>query len=153
MIKKPYGWMLLIALVITLVACANPSGTGRGAETGKDSIGVPDAFTHVYAAKEIIILRAVARVIKEKQLGRNILVDQKNNRVDSDYVISGDWRMKTSARVRRLNWKECEVALTVTTEKKTHTGWEMQRLLGPDQYRVFFSLMEVRIYEEMAKIE
>jgi hypothetical protein len=153
MIKKPYGWILLIALVITLGACANQLGTGTGEEIGKDSIGAPDTFTHVYAAKEIIILRAVARVIKEKQLGRNILVDQINNLVDSDYVISGDWRMKTSARVRRINWKECEVALVVTTEKKTQTGWELQRLLGPDQYLVFFSVIELKVYEEMAKIE
>ena len=61
--------------------------------------------------------------------------------------------MKTSARVRRLNWKECEVALVVTTEKKTRTGWELQRLLGPDQYLVFFSVIELKVYEEMAKIE
>jgi len=67
-------------------------------------------------------------------------------------VVSGDWRTKTSARVRRLNWKECEVTLIVTTEKKTDNGWEMRRLLKKEQYDNFFSVIELKTYEEMSRI-
>jgi hypothetical protein len=55
--------------------------------------------------------------------------------------------------VRRINWKECEVVLSVITEKKTEKGWEMRRLLDKEQYEVFFSTIELKIYEEMSKIE
>jgi hypothetical protein len=55
--------------------------------------------------------------------------------------------------VRRINWKECEVVLSVITEKKTEKGWEMRRLLDKEQYEVFFSTIELKIYEEISKIE
>ena len=67
-------------------------------------------------------------------------------------MVSGEWRTKTNARVRRLNWKECEVTLIVTTEKKTEKGWEMRRLLQKEQYDTFFSVIELNIYEEMSRI-
>jgi hypothetical protein len=41
----------------------------------------------------------------------------------------------------------------VTTEKKTQTGWEIRRLLGKEQYDSFFSVLELKIYEEMARIQ
>ena len=43
--------------------------------------------------------------------------------------------------------------LAVTTEKKTETGWEIRRLLQKEQYDSFFSVIDLRIYEEMSKIE
>jgi len=138
---------LMVALVImlNLVCC--------GATIGRVSISKPDEYTHVYEAKETIILRAIAGVFKEKNIGANVTIDQKNHRVDSDYVVSGDWRTKANARVRRLNWKECEVTLAVTTEKKTEAGWEIRRLLEKAQYYSFFSVIDLKIYEEMSKIE
>jgi hypothetical protein len=68
-------------------------------------------------------------------------------------VVSGDWRTKASAHVRRLNWKECEVTLAVTTEKKAGTDWEMLRLLEKKQYYSLFSVIDLKIYEEMSKVE
>ena len=79
----------------------------------------PDEYSHVYEAKETVILKAIADVFKEKNIGTNVTIDQKNLRVDSDYRESGDWRTKAGASVKRLNWKECEVNLSVITEKKT----------------------------------
>jgi hypothetical protein len=113
----------------------------------------PDESSHVYEAKETVILKAIAHVFKEKNIGTNIRIDQKNLRVDSDYWESGDWRTKASARVKRLNWKECEVILAVTSEKKTKTGWEMRRLLQKLQYDSFFDVIELKIYEEMSNVE
>ena len=120
---------------------------------GRTIISKPDEYFHVYEAKETVILQAVANVFKEKHIGTNVTIDRKKLLVDSDYVESGDWRTKAIARVNRLNWKECEVYLSVITEKKTEKGWEMRRLLEKEQYDTFFSVIDLKIYEEMSKIE
>ncbi|MFO7569392.1 MAG: hypothetical protein R6W75_06300 [Smithellaceae bacterium] len=146
--NKMYALTLLWVLAVALAGCANPLRMPGGQVIAK-----PDEFSHVYEAKEIHVLRAVAGVLKEKKIGRNVVVDEKQNRVDSEYVESGDWRTKTAARVVKRNWRECELTLIVTTEKKTKTGWELRRLLGAEQYATFFSVIELRIYEEMAKIK
>jgi hypothetical protein len=113
----------------------------------------PDKFRHVYEAKEKIILRAIANVFREKNIGSNVVIDNKNNYVDSDYVISGNWRTKANAHVKKLNWKECEVILSVISEKNTENGWEMRRLLQEEQYDTFFSVIDLKIYEEMSKVD
>jgi hypothetical protein len=137
--------IIVFVIIVNLVSC--------GAAIGRVVISKPDEYSHLYEANEKIILKAIAGVFKEKNIGANVTIDQKNHQVDSDYVVSGDWRTKANARVQRLNWKECEVILAVTTEKKTETGWEMRRLLQKEQYNSFFSMIDLRIYEEMSKID
>jgi hypothetical protein len=137
--------IIVFVIIVNLVSC--------GAAIGRVVISKPDEYSHLYEANEKIILKAIAGVFKEKKIGANVTIDEKNHRVDSDYVVSGDWRTKASARVQRLNWKECEVSLAVTTEKKTETGWEIRRLLQKEQYDSFFSVIDLRIYEEMSRIE
>ena len=141
--KMPF--VLFALLLMTCLSCAN--------DFGRTIIDKPDEHTRVYEAKEPVILKAIASVLKEKEIGANVIIDQKNHRVDSDFVVSGDWRTKTSGRVKKLNWRECEVTLSVTTQKQTKTGWEMRRLLQKEQYESFFSVIELKIYEEMSKIE
>jgi len=143
--KKTVLLSFALILCIHLISCAHELGTTK--------ISKPDEHTHVYEAKEKYVLRAIAGVLKEKDIGSNVLIDQKNHRVESDYVVSGDWRTKTTARVKQLNWRECEVTLAVTTEKKSKTGWEMQRLLAKEQYDSFFSVIDLKIYEEMSRGE
>jgi len=149
MIKKWIRLLCAATLMLSLTACAHELGSGLGS----DVISKPEEYRHIYEAKERIILKSIAGVLREKKIGENVSVDYRLNTVDSDYVISDDWRIKTNARVRRLNWKECEVSLVVTTEKKTKAGWELRRLLGKDQYDSFFSVIDLKIYEEMAKVE
>ena len=145
MFKNKYILFFSLLLIINIISCvSNLSGV---------VISKPDEYSHVYEAKETVVLQAVANVFKEKHIGANVTIDRKNLLVDSDYVESGDWRTKTIARVKRLNWKECEVSLAVITEKKTEKGWEMRRLLEQEQYDNFFSVIDLRIYEEMSKIE
>jgi len=112
----------------------------------------PDEYRRVYEAKENVILNAIAGVFREKNIGANIKKDVNNMIVDSDFAVSGDWRTKAKAHVRKLNWKESEVSLAIITEKQTQSGWTMYRLLNKDQYDTLFSLIELRIYEEMANI-
>ena len=116
-------------------------------------IQTPDKYKHIYEAKEKPILRAIARVIKEKNIGSNVTINYQENYVDSDYVTTGDWRTKAAAYVRKIDWKTCEVILAVTTEKKTANGWEMRRLLEQKQYETFFNIIDIRVYEEMSKID
>ena len=120
---------------------------------GQVVISRPDEFRSNYEAKEAVILNAIARVFIEKKVGRNVKVNPSNLTVDSDYFIHDDWRTKSHAQIRRLNWKECEVTLSVITEKKIDKGWEMRRLLNKEQYDVFFRTIELKIYEEMSRIE
>jgi len=141
----PIRLIVVLFIIVNLVSCA--------AGIGMVVISKPDEYSHLYDANEKIILKAIAGVFKEKNIGANVTIDQKNHRVDSDYVVSGDWRTKASAHVQRLNWKECEVILAVTTEKKTETGWEIRRLLQKEQYDSFFSVIDLRIYEEMSRID
>jgi len=146
MIKKTVVLSFALIMVVHLMACVQQFGP-----FGTKTISVPEEYKHVYEAKEKIVLIAIASVLEEKKIGKNVAIDFKNKRVDSDYVVSDDWRTKTSAYVRQLNWKECEVKLVVTTEKMTKTGWEMRSLLKKEQYDTFFNVIELKIYEEMGK--
>ena len=145
MVNKKFLLLFFVILIINLISCIRDMG---GVEILK-----PDESSHVYEAKETIILKAIAGVIKEKKIGTHVRIDQKNLQVDSDYLESGDWRTKASAGVKRLNWKQCEVILAVTTEKKTKAGWEMRRLLQKQQYDTIFDIIELKIYEEMSNVE
>lgn len=151
MIKKTVFLCLAMIVVVHLMACVQQFGSFG--VIGSKTISEPEEYKHVYEAKETIALKAIAGVLEEKKIGKNISIDFKNHRVDSDYVVSDDWRTKTTAHVRQLNWKESEVKLVVTTEIKTKTGWEMRSLLKKDQYDSFFYVIELRIYEEMAKVQ
>ncbi len=151
MIRKTLFLSLTLLVMINLIACASEFGmTGM---PGMKTLEKPDEHTHVYEAKEKFILRAIASVIKKKKIGDHVTIDEMNHQVNSDFVVSDDWRTKTNARVKRLDWKECEVSLMVTTEKKTSDGWELRRLLGKEQYETFFYVIELQIYEEMSKAQ
>lgn len=143
--KRLFFLPVVLIVVLNIAAC--------GAEMGRVVISKPDEYKHTYEAKERDILNAIARVFKEKNMGGNIRIDQEKNQIDTDYVIEGDWRTKSIAKVNKLNWKEREVAISIITEKKTQNGWEMRRLLDKEQYINLFDKIDLAIYEEMSKIE
>ncbi|MEN6332091.1 MAG: hypothetical protein ABFD57_08895 [Smithella sp.] len=136
---------VVLIIVLNMVSC--------GAEMGQVVISKPDEYRHIYEAKERVILNAIARIFKDKRMGSNVRIDREKNQIDTDYVIEGDWRTKSIAKVNRLNWKESEVTISIITEKKTQTGWETRRLLDKDQYISLFDKIDLAIYEEMSKIE
>lgn len=143
--QKHFFFLPVISIIVALISC--------GSEFGQVVISKPDEYRHTYEASEKVILKATARVFKDKSMGRNIRIDLKNNRVETDYIIQDDWRTKSTLKVKKLNWKEREVVLSVTTEKKTQSGWEMRRLLDEEQYVKLFDTIDLAIYEEMAKPE
>jgi hypothetical protein len=116
-------------------------------------IDTPDEYRRTYEAKEEIVLRAIARVFQERQMGLNVTINRKDRSVTTDFLTIDDWRTKSFARVKQIDWKETETVITIITEKKTKTGWQMVRVLKKEQYANLFSEIELRIYEEMAKIE
>lgn len=115
-------------------------------------ISTPDEFTRIYEAKEDVVLGAITKVFKEKGFGTAKLHPQKNQ-VESDYTIQSDWRSKSIATVKKINWKESEVTLSVILEKKTSSGWEMRRKLEKKHYDNFFDAIELQIFNEMYKIK
>lgn len=136
----------LIITIIVNISCS-------ASESGQVVISKPDENTHTYEANEKTVLNAVARVFKNKSMGTNIRIDREMKQVETDYFIRDDWRTKSLAKIKKLNWKETEVVIAVTTEKKTEKGWEMRRLLDVEQYEKLFDTIDTAIYEEMSKIE
>ncbi|MCG6534478.1 MAG: hypothetical protein L7F78_07265 [Syntrophales bacterium LBB04] len=132
-------------IIVNLISC--------GAEFGQVIISEPDEYRHTYEAAEKVILSATARVFQDKSMGSNVKIDQKNKRVETDYIIRGSWRTRSTASVRKLNWKESEITISVITEKKNETGWEMRRLLEKEQYMNLFETIDLKIYEEMSKVD
>lgn len=132
-------------IVIFLFSC--------GFITETTVIDTPDEYRRTYEAKEEIVLRAIARVFQERQMGLNVTINRKDRTVATDYFTRDNWRTKSFARVKQIDWKETETVISIITEKKTKTGWQMVRLLKKEQYDNVFSEIELRIYEEMAKIE
>lgn len=113
-------------------------------------ISKPDEFTHIFEASDTIVMRSIALVYKEKGLGNATIIPEKNQ-VESDYIIKDGWRSKTIARIKKIGWKECEVTLSVITEKKTAKGWELRRLLEKEQYDSLFNAIDLQIYKELYK--
>ncbi len=132
---------VILIFVLFLTACK---------EEG-EVISKPDEFTRVYEANEDVILRAIAHVFKEKGLG-NAKIDSRKGRVESDPTIQDDWRTKSIATVKKINWKESEVTLSVIMEKKTSKGWEMRRLLEKKHYDNFFDAIDLQVYNEVYKV-
>jgi len=143
--KRPRSFLLLI---LTLIAVCNMVLCSCG-EDG-EPIDKPNEFTHVYQANEKYILRAIYQIFKDKDLGK-ATINEDTHEVTSDYIVQGEWRIRSLARIREVNRNEREVTLSIITEKKTSTGWEMRRLLGKEQYERFFDAIDTQIYREMSK--
>jgi hypothetical protein len=140
-----YLLSLISVIILNLISC--------GPKIGQVVISRPDEYRHTYEAREKVILNAIARVFKDKSMGSNVRIDPEKQQVETDYIIQGDWRTRSTAKIKKLNWKESEVVLCVITEKKTEAGWEMRRLLDKDQYINLFDKIDLMIYEEMSKTE
>ena len=134
---------ILIFFLLNFISC--------GPHLGQVTILTPDEYKRTYEANEKFILKAVTSVIREENIGTNVEIKSGENIVETDYVVQGDWRTKIIARVKRLNRSECELTLSVITEKKTDKGCEMRRLLEKDQYDAFFSNIKFQIYQEIYK--
>ncbi len=128
------------------------------AHTPEDSLSPPvDKSAKVFEASEKIVVRAVSQVLKDKGFGPAKVekVGEDQSRLSTEYAQQGDWRTKIEVTVKRINRKEREVTVSVTTEQKDSgpAGWKAKKLLGQEQYEKIFNEIEMQIYREWAKGE
>src|SRR4030065_1894092 len=89
-IKKPkIIFLYYFFIIIFLFSC--------GFITETSVIDTPDEYRRTYEAKEEIVLRAIARVFQERQMGLNVTIKRNDRTVLTEYLTEGDWRTKSFA--------------------------------------------------------
>jgi hypothetical protein len=78
-------------------------------------------------------------------------VDTEKGKVETDYIPAGNTRTKIEVTVKKLDRREREVILLITTEKKVKEGWKAVKMLEKPQYDKFFDEIEMQIYRELGK--
>jgi len=121
-------------------------------EEESDSSGPPEKHSRVYEFNEKYIVRGVANLLKEKGYA-DPKVDNEKGKVETDYIPAGNMRTKIEVTVKKLDRREREVILVITTEKKVKEGWKPIKILQKPQYDRFFDEMEMQIYRELAKVD
>jgi hypothetical protein len=139
------GWVL--SFVSTFLCCLFLSAC---LHTSADILPEPEITTWVFDADEKIILRAITQVLKDRGYG-DAHVEAEKNRLETDYVVQGDWRTKVVASVKKLNRQQREVTLSVITEEKSSKGWELKKIMKKEQYEKFFNEFEMQIYQEWSR--
>ena len=145
--RKMPLYFRVVLLFVLLISLSVTACTDEGTVITK-----PDEHVRAFDGSERIILRAIAQVFRDKGFGSSTINEEKRE-IESDYLIQNGWRSKSIARVKKINWKETEVVLSVITEKKVDSGWEMRSLLKKPQYDSLFDAIELQIYQEMYKTE
>jgi hypothetical protein len=138
------GWrsffFLFLLLPLLLAAC----------EEEEESGGEPEKHSRVFEFNEKYIIRGIANLLKEKGYA-DPKVDIEKGKVETDYILQGNLRAKVETTVKKLDRREREVVLVITTEKKTKEGWKATKMLDKAQYDRFFDELEMQIYREIGK--
>jgi hypothetical protein len=108
--------------------------------------------SQTFDADEKIIVKAITRVLKDHGFG-NPRVEADNRRLETDYVVEGDWRTKVVATIEKIGPKKREVTLTVVTEKKSSSQWQPKKIMMKEQYDKLFGEVEMQIYRELYERE
>jgi hypothetical protein len=117
-----------------------------------DAAPEPEKAIQTFDADEKVVLKAISRVLKDRGFGDS-KVEADRGRLETDYVVQGDWRTRVVATVKKISRRETEVILSVITEKKSSSGWQRKELMGREQYDKFFREIEMQIYREWYKGE
>jgi hypothetical protein len=113
-----------------------------------DALPESERVSQIFDADDKIIVKAITRVLKNRSFG-NPRVEADNSRLETDYVVEGDWRTKVVATIEKVGPKKREVTLSVITERKVSSKWEPKKLMGKEQYDKLFGEIEMQIYREM----
>ncbi|HYB20149.1 MAG TPA: hypothetical protein VEH09_04415 [Thermodesulfobacteriota bacterium] len=108
--------------------------------------------TRILEFNEKIIVKAITSILKERGF-ENPKVDLEKGRVETDYIVEGNYRTKVEAEVKRTGRNEGEVTLSVVTEQRSSSGWKPKNIMEQDQYNKFFEEIEMQAYHELAKGE
>ncbi len=114
----------------------------------------PKGTSYIFEAEEKLIFRALSRVLKDRGFGESRL-NTEQGRLETDYLVQGEWRTKAVATVKKISRKEREVTLAIVTEQRdsSPSGWKAKNLMGREQYEAFFNELEMQIYREWYKGE
>ena len=121
-------------------------------EEESDSSGPPEKHSRVYEFNEKYIIRAVANLLREKGYA-DPKVDTEKGKIETDFIPAGNMRTKVEVTVKKLERREREVVLVITTEKKVKKEWKAVKILEKPQYDKFFDELEMQIYRELAKAD
>jgi hypothetical protein len=108
--------------------------------------------SQIFDVDDKIIVKAITRVLKDHGLGAP-RVEADNSRLETDYVVEGEWRTKVVATIEKISPKKREVTLSVITEKKSSSQWQPKDLMMKEQYDRLFGEIEMQIYREMYEKE
>ena len=117
-----------------------------------DALPESDRASQIFDADEKIILKAITRVLKDRGFG-NPRVEVDKSRLETDYVVEGNWRTKVVATVEKISPKKREVTLSVVTEKKSSSQWQPKKIMSKEQYDKLFGEIEMQIYRELYERE
>ena len=106
--------------------------------------------TRILEFNEKIIIKAITSVLRERGF-ENPKVDLEKGKVETDYVVEGDYRTRVEAEVKKAGRNEGKVTLSVITEQKSSAGWKPKNIMDKAQYDKFFEEIEMQSYREMAK--
>lgn len=108
--------------------------------------------TKVLEFRDTIILKAITSILRERGY-ENPKVDLEKGRIETDYVVEGDYRTRVEATVKKIDRNEAEVTLSVITEQKSSSGWKPKNIMDKAQYDKFFGEIEMQAYREIAKVQ
>jgi len=117
-----------------------------------DALPESERVSQIFDADEKIILKAITRVLKDRGFG-NPRMEADKSRLETDYVVEGDWRTKVVATIEKISPKKREVTLSVVWEKKSSSKWQPKKLMAKEQYDKFFGEIEMQIYRELYERE
>ena len=139
------GWVISIATFFFLIIAA---ACGHF----PDALPETDRASQIFDADEKVILKAITRVLKDRGFV-DPRVEADKNRLETDYVVEGNWRTKVVATVEKISPKKREVTLSVVTEKKSSSQWQPKKIMGKEQYDKLFGEIEMQIYRELYERE
>jgi len=113
-----------------------------------DALPESERVSQVFDVDEKIILKAITRVLKDRGFG-NPRLETDKTRLETDYVVEGDWRTKVVATIEKISPRKREVTLSVVTEKKSSSKWQPKKLMAKEQYDKLFGEIEMQIYREL----
>ncbi|MBN1612885.1 MAG: hypothetical protein JW950_00320 [Deltaproteobacteria bacterium] len=97
------------------------------------------------------VLKAIRTVLLNRDFGE--AAETKPGRLETDYVVQGDWRTRVIATVRPIGRRRSEVTLAVITEKRSSDQWIPKSVMGKEQYEEFFDEIEIQTYREWYKAQ
>jgi|GEM_PF-285070 len=139
-------------IILLLSVCFFLSVLAAGCGHIPDTLPESQKVSQVFDVDEKIIVKAISRVLKDRGFGTP-RVEADRSRLETDYIVEGDWRTKVVVTLEKVSPKKREVTLSVITEKKTSSQWQPKKVMMKQQYEKLFGEIEMQIYRELSEID